>query len=82
MEKGDALLPPQLGPIIPWCRRRGFIRQGVACFPSFMLLFGSHDVIHPTQERRSPELTGSGEEQNAQTASEFAVLALDGVELD
>ena len=47
-----------------------------------MPLFGSHDVTHLIQERKSPGLAGSGEKQNAPTAPGSAAQALDGVGLD
>jgi hypothetical protein len=47
-----------------------------------MLLVGSHDVTHPTQERRSPGSAGSMQEQKAPADPEYAAESLDVAELD
>jgi hypothetical protein len=41
---------------------------------------GSHDVAHPTRERRTPGVEDSDEKETELTAQECAVPTLDGVE--
>jgi hypothetical protein len=55
-----------------WCRR----------LPWFMLLFDSHDAIHPTPEPLQPGSAASMEEQHALARLESAAQALDAVVSD